>query len=125
MARRGSCRASATDAVASQYTEGAGERTELRPPGPYLSAVSFQLLRYVDDVALLVTASDGRAAIRAATAEAHRWCAQAARPWARPARDLEHRTSSLPHADESTTAGSEASGGSDTDRDRKWRRDDH
>ena len=125
MASRDSSRASATGAAASEYTEGEGERTVQSLPAPYLSTVSFRLLRYVDDVALLVTASDGRAAIRAATAEAHRWCAQAARPWARPAWDREHRTSSLPHADESTTAGSEASGGSDTDRDRKWRRDDH
>ena len=125
MASRGSSRASATGAVATKSTEGAGERTDLSLPAPYLSTVSFQLLRYVDDVALLVTNSDQRAAVRAVTAEVHRWHDQAGRPWPSPARGLEHRTNSLPREDESTTAGSEASGGSDSERDRKGGADDH
>ena len=105
------------ETAAAEYQAGEGERAVQSRRLSGHSAWSFQLLRYVDDVAILVSSSNRMAAIRAAAAEAHRWYAQFCRPWPSTGRGLEHRIDSPPYDDGSTTAGSDTSEGSDSERD--------
>ena len=99
------------------YRSNEDGRTDQNRQSTRPSGWVFQLLRYVDDVAILVSSPSRMARIWVAAAEDQRWRTHPRNQWPSFGMSLQRPTSSPPYADGSTTAGSDESEGSGSERD--------